>query len=521
MCEYDTATSVRKWLYTGPKFMCMMASILLVVLLVTLAARNPLFSSETTMTLSHMISTFHTQPISQIALATDSACPSDYQKVTNLGYWAGTNQGCKSEAGWVQNGTCTKGSDGQNVAGTRALNLSLWEGQTFCIQRPKTLYYISLANECKPGHTKCSFDSCIDASVDSCPITSLKIVKNSEPTKEETEEETGEVTEEVIEEVTEEIAFDEERKLVIKRSSEEDASNFVTQLKATLYNSSCINPRKTPLPDSLPPYELSLQTSPGCYPYGSTENRDVLESVAASEFLQSNGIGSATIERLPMFADYLQGQSAYLTGIKKYATIDVTECKTVTMEDISRCRSIEEDFISASWPIAILLGLVTLGLIATIAFEVLIRVKAAEEQRILLRLVSYLNIGLLGFLFFLYFVNGLIALNARSDFNPQFYYLKAIRNQKCFIPQEMNNMMSRFVDEISADIYVIFALDLTLLVLGVGGMAMIGLLVLIDIMDLKKDKGYQPLGGNGNGKKKRNHHNKNKPEIELLLQNAH
>jgi len=507
MCEYDTATSVRKWLYTGPKFICMMASILLFVLIVTLATRHPLFSSETTMTLSHMISTFNSQPITQIALATDSGCPSGYEKVTNLGYWAGTNAGCLSTSGWVENSTCTKGSDGQAIASTRALNLSLWAGKAFCVQRPKTLNYLNAQGECKSGETKCSFDSCIDASVESCPIISLYLVDNSE----------------APEEGTEEIAFDEYRKLVIKRGSEDDVSTFVTQLRATLYNSSCINPAQTPLPDDRSPYELSLAAEPGCYPFGSTENRDLLDSMGARQYLENNGISSATIERLPLFVNYIEDQSAYFSGMKKYATRNTVECREVTMEAISRCRSIEEDFISASWPVAILLGLVTLGLIATIAFEVLIRVKAAEEQRILLRLVAYLNIGLLGFLFFLYVVNGLIALNARSDFNTEFYYLKSIRNQQCFHPHEMNDVMTKFVDEISDDIYVIFALDLTTLLMGLGGMAMIGVLVLVDIADLKKEKGYQPVGGNANGKKKRNHHHhgKNKPEIELLLKNAH
>jgi len=511
MCQYDTATSVRKWLYAGPKFLCAMSSVLMVVLLVTLATRRPIFDSETSLTLSSMISTFKNQPISQIALAISSACPPGFEKVSNLGYWAGTNQGCKAEGGWVQNNTCSKGSENTAIPGTRAQNLSLWEDHTFCIQRPKTLYYLGAETKCKAGYTKCSFDSCIDASVESCPIISLELVVDSEITEEASEEET--------EEGAEEIDFGNSRKLVLKRGTEQNASTFITSLRATLYNSSCINPNETPLPETKPAYELSLAKNPGCYPFGSTENRDELDSMEARTYLEYNGISSSTIEKLPNFAEYLENESAYLSGMKKYAQKDIAECRAVTIADISRCRSLEEEFISDSWPVVILLGLVTLGLIVSIALEIFIRVKAAEEQRILLRLVAYLNIGGLGFLFFLFVVNGLVAINARSDFNPEFHYLKAIRNQKCFIPDEMNWVMSRFVDEISRDIYVIFALDFTLAMMGLVGLAMIGILVLVDIMDLRKEQGYQPIGGNGNGKKKKKNDHKNKPEIELLLRN--
>jgi len=512
MCQYDTATSVRKWLYAGPKFLCAMSSVLLVVLLVTLATRSPLFDSETSLTLANMMSTFKNQPISQIAITTGSDCPSGFEKVTNLGYWAGTNQGCQAEGGWVQNNTCSKGSENTAIPGTRAQNFSLWDGRAFCIQRPKTLYYLGAETKCKSGYTKCSFDSCIDASVESCPIISLELVDISEITEEESEEGS--------QEGIEEIAFDDHRKLVLKRGTEEDASTFITNIRATLYNSSCINPNQTPLPEMKPAYELSLAKNPGCYPFGSTENRDELDILAARKYLANNGISSATIEKLPNLAEYLEDESAYLSGMKKYAQKDIPECRAVTIADISRCRSIEDEFISDSWPVVILLGLVTLGLIVSIALELFIRVKAAEEQRILLRLVAYLNIGGLGFLFFLFVVNGLIAVNARSDFNPEFLYLKGIRNQQCFIPDEMNWMMSRFVDEISRDIYVIFALDFTLAMMGLGGLALIGILVLADIADLKKEQGYQPIGGNGNGKKKKKH-DKNKPEIELLLRNGH
>src|SRR5688500_12072825 len=123
MCEYDTSTTVRQWLYTAPKFLCLMTSVLLFLLFIMLSTRDPLFNNEQTVILSIVFANFRQQPINNIVLATASECPPSYEKVT-LGVWT------------------------DPLPSISSIEIDLWSNNAFCIKRTTTLRYITNKTEC-------------------------------------------------------------------------------------------------------------------------------------------------------------------------------------------------------------------------------------------------------------------------------------------------------------------------------------------------------------------------------------
>ena len=506
MCEYDTSTAVRQWLYTAPKFINLMTFTLLLVLLGTLIGRDSLFGNDITQTITNKVTNLYKQPINEIIITSEPECPSGFEKVL-LGNWAGTNQGCYDTiTQWIDNKTCPKSSTTtQNISPIKPKELNVWNKNAICIQRTKTVYYLRNETECPSGLIKCSLDACIDPS-EAFPIISAQVMPYD--SQEELQ--------------TNEINFSEGKKLVYKRSSETQPGDFFTQVQISLYNAPCLDPNRTPLSGTKPPYILSLAPSPGCQKLGNIHHLALLETLPVKTVLEDNGVSSTKLDSVPQLNDYLEGEEAYLAVHKKYTIKGDPVCHLFDGDTITRLSYYEDKFIEHTWPVVIILLLASLGSIVTIAGEVYLRTRSKDEERIMLRLVAYLNIGLLGFIFFLYIVNGYIGFDAQGDIGKEFHLLKEIRDAGCFLQEEMGVLLEEFIKEISGDMYVIFALDYTLALIALLGFLLLGILTVADISGVKKLKTSQTLNGKDKKKKNKKYDNiKNKGNIELLLQNKH
>lgn len=514
MCEYDTATTVRQWLYTAPKFIYLLTAILTILLFANLTARDDLFDNEITVVLSDVFTSFNKNPINELTITYDSECPSGFERV-KLGKWGGTDHGCACSDGTIYNHTCPN-TICQWLEAVPSRELYTWNGYSFCIQRASSIRYKTNNTECPEDTTQCSLHTCVDSS-EPCPLTDIRIVPIDETNYTNYDE----------------IPVGEETRLIFSRGmyNFEDITNihnrseeFIVNLNVSFYSLPCMNPHKIPAPSTTSsPYPLSMIPEEGCGEYKQVQHLHEIEELPINTILVENGLNEATIERLPHFSDYISGQNAILVALKNYTVKAGTHSREIDPDVFNSLGQHEADFVEKRLYIYILTAL-TVALAVSLPLEGFLRYKNKEEQRIMLRLIAYLNIGALGVYFVLFIIVGTFAVNTQTDLNPIVFGLKDLRMHKAFNQEQIDEILRILINQVNDDIYIILAICVTLLFLGFVGICVLGTLTLIDIAQVRKFKittSQVLLGGRDRRKKNKKYENTKNKGNEMLLMNQH
>ena len=501
MCESNTSSLVRQWLYTAPKFLCLMTTILLVTLLFTLVSRDTLFDNDLSVIVSDIFVNVHQQPINQIAVAQGSDCPPDYSKVS-LGLWGGTYPGCYCN-GHFLNHSCPQVTPScYNLQGIPAKSIETWDQKSFCVQNTTSLFYNTEGTDCPEGTKQCSSNSCIDSAED-CPILDIDIITTDEATPENYTE----------------VYIDDSTRLIYTRNSSQ-SGEFINSLQVSFYDYPCFDPSLSPGPRHKNPYPLARIPEEGCSPHGQHEYLDNINELPMRSVLADNGINLSEIKDHGTFKNHTTGEAAFLIGTRRYTMVDRPECLAIDSELMSKLQEYEAEFVDSLWSVAILAGIITLALIVTLPLEVFLRIKDREEQKIMLKLIAYLNIGALCALYFLYLVAGFIAVQSQLQFNTETSYLKGFRRFECFKQEEANRLLSQLVRVISDDVFVLLALNMTLSALSFVGLVLLVTLTVTDIYQVRKEKVGIVMTTSSQQKRKKNKNHK-KGEMEMLLKNQH
>ena len=340
-----------------------------------------------------------------------------------LGPWRGTHVGCYCEArNRMYKNICSPDDieDGcKTVDSQDAAETFTWNGDRFCMRRLSN--FRRTAGACPGGYTKCGTLFCTPTG-ESCPISDVKILKNTDPTP-------SGYTERPL-------TFDNKLVFISESTSDKQFAQFSYSTGAP-----CLDSTETAARTQHGLHFLEWETHKGCLNYGhDAESTQLDSSVTEDDFYLFNYV-SEKAAKIPLYSDATSGSYVTISARYRFKTIAKDSCAQFYVYDVPELVKNVEDFKFLYRGISIA-GMILTTITCFIAV-VYIRVLKRDGFWMVFREETFgrrfiVQLVLLQTLFAI--VTAILGNIALKKVDWQESYLKKIASAKCFQTQSQLNL---------------------------------------------------------------------------------
>lgn len=498
MCEFDTGTKVRQWLYYAPKFIFLVMYILIIIHFVQYVYRAHLYDYKIAGILYGVFGKFTLQPINEIEVTSTGNCSAGFE-LAGLGSWPGTVIGCNCPGVDIVQGACTSNANGcKEINFFLSIDYKTWEGVTFCLKRNQQLSYFANPATCPTGQIRCGPFLCV-SEAEPCPLNDVRVISTATPVP------SGYTNQSINSNLN----------LITSSTSGGDP---VVDLKISLYDKPCFDPESMPSSRTKKPYVLSRLPESGCGEHGELSHSLNVDDTSITSILTENSI---SFNNLPGYSSYIEKENAYLIGLQRYGVNYAKPvCQNITSDNVKLMESFEDSLLNAIKGLSITVLVLYQILFVVFLIEVILRLRKNEEEAQILKLISYIGLAL--FIINAIFViveHGMvwdIYVNLRA---PKEYY-NQLQYNRCFLQDEVDYLILKFYESIGSEYHVLAALGLTILVLGSIGIVIILLMAITDCCVGNERPSISSISfGSERRKIKRRKESNEEGNVEMLIQN--